>query len=238
VLDRFADPAWAPHGWAQLAEVAARAMRDAEPGSDLQLAWTRAFAAASRTPDHLAIVRGLLDGTEVVPGLVVDTELRWSLLLALVALGAAGDADIDLELERDNTSSGQRRAATARALRPTAEAKAEAWRLATADTELPNAMLEAIIAGFYHPTQHQLTAPYVQPYFEMIGDIWTQRTSEVARTIVVRLYPDVIAASAVAAADAFLADHSRPPALRRVVSEGRDDVQRALRARARDAERG
>jgi predicted small lipoprotein YifL len=34
------------------------------------------------------------------------------------------------------------------------------------------------------------------------------------------------------------ADHSRPPALRRVVSEGRDDVQRALRARARDAERG
>ena len=38
-----------------------------------------------------------------------------------------------LELERDATAAGQRRAATARALRPTAEAKAEAWRLATAD---------------------------------------------------------------------------------------------------------
>jgi aminopeptidase N len=44
----------------------------------------------------------------------------------------------------------------------------------------------------------------------------------------------VIAPSAVAAADAFLADGSRPPALRRLVAEGRDDVQRALRARERD----
>jgi aminopeptidase N len=233
-LDRFADPAWAPHGWAQLADVAAGAMRGAEPGSDLQLAWTRTFAGAARTPAHLATVRGLLDGTEPVPGLAVDTELRWSLLFALVAMGAAGDSDIDVELERDNTASGQRRAATARALRPTAAAKAEAWRLATTDATLPNAILESIIAGFYHPAQHELTAPFMQPYFDIIDAIWAQRTSEVGRTVVVGLYPDVIAPSAVAAADAFLADGSRPPALRRLVAEGRDDVQRALRARERD----
>jgi aminopeptidase N len=55
-----------------------------------------------------------------------------------------------------------------------------------------------------------------------------------ARSIVVGLYPDAISDSAVAAADAFLADPSVPPALRRLVSEGRDDVQRALRARQRE----
>ena len=234
-LDRFADPAWAPHGWAQLANLAEGAMRTAAPGSDLQLAWTRTFAAAARTPEHIAAVRGILDGTELLPGLAVDTELRWSLLCALVAVGAASDPEIDLELERDVTASGQRRAATARALRPTPEAKAEAWQLATSETELPNAIVEAIIGGFYHPAQHALTEPFVQRYFDTIGEVWVQRSGEMARAIAVGLYPDAISDSAVAAADAFLADTSLPPALRRLVSEGRDDVQRALRARQRDA---
>ena len=210
-------------------------MRTAAPGSDLQLAWTRTFAGAARTPQHIAVVRGILDGTELLPGLAVDTELRWSLLWALVAVGAASDPEIDLELERDVTASGQRRAATARALLPTREAKAEAWQLATSETELPNAIVEAIIGGFYHPAQHALTEPFVQRYFDTIGEVWVQRSGEIARAIAGGLYPDAISDSAVAAADAFLADRSLPPALRRLVSEGRDDVQRALRARQRDA---
>jgi aminopeptidase N len=236
-LDRLADPAWAPDGWAQLASVAEGALRTAAPGSDLQLAWTRTFGAAARTPEHIAVVRGILDGTELLPGLAVDTELRWSLLRALVAVGAASDPEIDLELERDVTASGQRRAATARALRPTPEAKAEAWQLATSAIDLPNAIVDAIIGGFYHPAQHTLTEPFVRRYFETVGEVWVQRSGEMARAIAVGLYPDTISDSAVAAADGFLADTSVPPALRRLVSEGRDDVQRALRARQRDAAR-
>jgi aminopeptidase N len=234
-LDRFADPAWAPEGWARLASLAADAMRSAEPGSDHQLAWTRTFAGAARTPEHMAVLRGLLDGTETVPGLAVDADLRWTLLQALVAIGAAGDAEIDAELERDPTASGQRRAATARALRPTPDAKAEAWRKATVDDELPNAINEAIIAGFHHPVQHELTAAYVQPYFAVIRDVWERRTSEIAQNVVVGLFPHAISPDTVAAADAFLADETVPPALRRLVAEGRDDVLRALRARERDA---
>ena len=237
-LDRFADPEWATAGWARLAELAAGAMRAAEPGSDHQLAWTRTFAAAARTPEHVAVLLGLLDGTGPVPGLAVDADLRWTLLQALVAVGAAGDAEIEAELDRDPTASGQRRAATTRALRPSAEAKAEAWRQATEDDELPNAINEAIIAGFHHSTQRELTAPYVQPYFGVIQDVWERRTSEIAQNVVVGLFPDTIAPETVAAADAFLADGTVPPALRRLVSEGRDDIQRALRARARDAAAG
>jgi aminopeptidase N len=234
-LDRFVDPSWAPNGWSQLAALAVDAIRTATPGSDFQLAWARAFAAAARTDEHIRLLQGLLDGSESIPGLVVDAELRWSLLQALIALGAAHDAEIDLELERDRTTSGQRRAATARALRPTPEAKAEAWRLATADAELPHTIVEAIVAGFYHPAQHALTEPFVQPYFDSVRDIWMQRPVEVARVLVVRLYPDAISEAAVAATDTFLETSSLAPALRRLVSEGRAEVQRALRARERDA---
>jgi aminopeptidase N len=237
-LARFADPGWADEGWARLAALAADAMRAAKPGSDHQLAWTRTFAGAARTPEHVAVLRGLLDGSDTVPGLAVDADLRWTLLQALVAVGAAGDAEIDAELERDPTASGQRRAATAQALRPTPEAKAEAWRRATEDDELPNAINEAIIGGFSHPAQRELTAPYVDRYFAVVAEVWERRTSEIAQNVVVGLFPDVIDPATVAAADAFLADVSVPPALRRLVAEGRDDVLRALRARERDAAAG
>ena len=72
----------------------------------------------------------------------------------------------------------------------------------------------------------------------MIQDVWERRTSEIAQNVVVGLFPDALAPETVAAADAFLADGSVPPALRRLVAEGRDDVLRALRARERDATAG
>jgi aminopeptidase N len=183
----------------------------------------------------VAVVRGLLDGTGAVSGLSVDTDLRWTLLSALVAVGAAGADEIEAELDRDPTAAGQRRAATARALRPTAEAKAEAWRLATEDDELPNAMNAAIIAGFYHPAQTELTEPYVEPYFAVIPGVWERRTSELAQSVVVGLFPDSASTAVVELAETFLADPDNPPALRRLVAEGRDDTVRSLRDRARDA---
>jgi aminopeptidase N len=234
-LANYVDPAWAPVGWAQLAELAVQQLRAAAPGSDLQLAWARTLAAATRMPAHVALVRGLLDGTETVPGLAVDTDLRWTLLSALVAVGAVGPDGIEAELDRDPTAAGQRRAATARALQPTAEAKAEAWRLATEDDELPNAMNEAVIAGFFHPAQAELTAPYVQPYFTVIPDVWERRTSEPAQNVVVGLFPGVASTEVIDRAEAFLADPANPPALRRLVAEGRDDALRSLRGQARDA---
>ncbi len=237
-LARFADPAWADAGWSRFAELAAGALRAAAPGSDHQLAWARTLAGSARSAEHVAQLRGLLSGEVVVPGLAVDAELRWTLLHGLVALGAAGDAEIDAELERDPTASGQRRAATARALRPTPDAKAEAWRKATEDDELPNAINEAIIAGFHNSAHQELTAGFVAPYFAVIRDVWERRSSEIAQNVVVGLFPAAIERSTVAAADAFLAGADLPPALRRLVSEGRDDLLRALHARERDAAAG
>ena len=127
--------------------------------------WSRTLASAARSDEHVAALRGLLDGSRTVEGLVVDTDARWSFLHGLVAIGAAGDAEIDAEAERDATATGIRRAATARALRPTAESKAETWRQSFHDDEVPNAVHEAIVAGFWHPAQRELTAPYVDRYF-------------------------------------------------------------------------
>ncbi|HEX3816539.1 MAG TPA: aminopeptidase N [Mycobacteriales bacterium] len=235
-LGSYADPAWAATGWTLLADKAVGALQAAEPGSDHQLAWARVFASAARSADHLALLRGLLDGTTTVPGLVIDDERRWSLLNGLVSQGAAGDAEIDAEEERDATAAGQRHAATARALKPTAEGKAEAWRRATEDDSLPNAVNTAIIRGFSHPSQAEVLRPYTERYFAVIDEVWARRSSEIAQNVVIGLFPHaIVEQSTVDAADAWLADTAKPPALHRLVLEGRDTVARCLRAQVRDA---
>jgi len=235
-LTLFADPAWAPIGREALATAAHDTLLTAEPGSDLQLAWARTLTSVASSPEHVSLVAGLLDGSRELPGLVIDTELRWTLLLRLVVRGAAGHGDIEAELERDATAAGERHAATARALRPTLEAKAEAWRLAVEDESIPNAVQSAIIGGLWHPEQLELMAPYVDRYFDSVAQVWEQRSGELAQNIVIGLYPSLLVdPSVVSRTDAYLEEHDVQPALRRLLVEGRDGVARALRARERDA---
>jgi aminopeptidase N len=237
-LDVYADPQWAPTGYTALADTALAALRNAPPGSDHQLAWIHALLGAARSDEHVALIRGLLDGSQVIDGLAIDDELRWSIVQSLSALGALGPADIEAELERDPSAAGQRHAATARALQPLAEAKAEAWRLAVVDDAVPNAVQEAVIRGFAHSSQGELIAPYIARYFAEVEGVWQRRASELAQNVVIGLFPTwtvAITPETVAAADEFLDRANLPAALRRLVGEGRADVLRALRARAIDA---
>jgi aminopeptidase N len=237
-LEIYADPTWSAQGYAALADTAFAALRRAAPGSDHQLAWAHALLGAARSDEHVAFLRGLLDGTETIDGLALDDELRWSVVQTLSAHGVIGPDQIAAELDRDPSAAGQRHAATARALQPTPEAKAEAWRLAVHDDSLPNAMQEAVIAGFAHPLHGDLVAPYAHRYFDEVADVWARRTSELAQNVVVGLFPSwssTISTETVAAADEFLAREGLPAALRRLVGEGRADVLRALAARNADA---
>jgi len=236
-LEVYADPRWAPTGRSRFADAAIAAARSAEPGSDRQLVWVQTASSAATTDEQTAFIGRLLGGDEVLDGLAIDTDLRWSLVQALVARGVLGPEDIDAEAARDRTAAGVRAAATARALIPTAEAKAAAWKSAVGDDSLSNAVMRATIAGFAHPLQGELLAPYAARYFAEAAAVWRRRTSEMAQDVIVGLFPSwssAITDETVRLADAFLADTSHPPALARLVSEGRADVVRALNARQTD----
>ncbi|MFC7548825.1 aminopeptidase N [Plantactinospora sp. GCM10030261] len=235
-LSMYADPAWAEQGWAGLARTAATALRTAAPGSGFQLAWARAFASASRSDDDLATLRSWLDGTEVPDGLTVDTQLRWTVLQALVANGAAGSAEIEAELSADRTSSGEREAVLSSALVPTAANKARVWAELTGDEAPPNWRHRALLQGLQHPGQVELIAPYTEKFFADADRVWAKRDSEPAAEFALLAYPAYqVSEETVAATDTWLAATGHPAPLRRLVAEGRDGVVRALRARARDA---
>ena len=100
---------------------------------------------------------------------------------------------------------------------------------------MPNAVHEAMLLGFWHPAQRELTAGYVERYFAEIRPLWDRRPGEIAKNAVQYLFPPVVEPRTIVAADAWLADTDQPAPLRRLVHEGRDGIARALRARERDA---
>lgn len=239
-LGFYADPHWAAEqGWPAFADRLLELARGAEPGSDHQLAYVNALCTSVLADRHTAVLAALLDAdpaSQELAGLAVDTDLRWRIVVALARAGRLDADAIDAEAARDQTAAGKRSAAQASAARPQAAVKQDAWRQVIEDDTLANITGRAIIAGIVQPGQGELLAPFTARYFEAISGVWARRSSEVAQTVVVGLYPGwVVSQAGLAAADAFLADPEVPPALRRLVLEGRAGVERSLRARTADS---
>ncbi|MBW5250385.1 aminopeptidase N [Streptomyces sp. P01-B04] len=235
-LDMYAAPEWREAGLTQWTEATLAHLRAAEPGSDHQLAWARAFAATARNPQQLDLLQALLDGTEAIEGLAVDTELRWAFVERLAATGLLDDEEIDAEYARDRTAAGERHAAAARAARPSQEAKAEAWASVVESDKLPNSLQEAVIGGFVQTDQRELLAPYTEKFFAAVKDVWDSRSHEMAQQVAIGLYPALhVSQETLDATDAWLASAEPGAALRRLMSESRSGVERALKARAADA---
>ncbi|MGZ5395384.1 MAG: aminopeptidase N, partial [Mycobacterium sp.] len=244
-LGSYADPVWAAeNGWPAFGDALLDLARESAPGSDHQLVFVNALCASVLSPNHIAVLSTLLDNEPAavnMPGLVIDTDLRWRIVTAL-ATGGVIDADspetpfIDAEAERDPTAAGGRHAAQAAAARPQLAVKQADWQEVIEDDTLANVTARSIIVGFVRPGQDELLKPFRDKYFGAISGVWQRRSSEVAQTVVIGLYPSWdISQAGLDAADAFLADPEVPPSLRRLVLEGRAGVERALRARGFDA---
>ncbi|WP_309102054.1 aminopeptidase N [Microbacterium sp.] len=215
-------------------EAAGEALRSADAGSDAQLSWARTLATASAYDDVLsAEVTALLAG--VIPeGLVIDPDLRWQLLTALVTTGHASADDVAAELERDDTGTGRTAARRALASRPDAAVREAAWRTAWTDTSLSNGHLDAEIAGFRAGGRRDLIARFDEEYFSRIDEAWRTRSIELASRLVTGLFP---ATESLTLVDRWLADNeTSPAALRRLIIEQRDHLARDLRVQAMHSE--
>jgi aminopeptidase N len=235
--ERYADPAHRPPLLARLAAQAREEMERAEPGGDPQLAWVRHWATCARgEPTELVELAALLDGQRELPGLALDTDLRWHLLLSLARAGAVDEARIADELERDPTDLGQRQAGTARAARPDPAAKQDAWRALLEDTSLSHTMSRQLWGGFNQLDQTEVLAPYASRYFEVLPTVWEERSLDWAIEFSTAMFPHPSASEELlATVDATLAGEDLPGPLRRVLLEQRDTLVRTLVARRLDA---
>jgi aminopeptidase N len=236
VASAYVDPAARQQTLTELTDGLQRLAFAAPAGSDAQFQFLKAFAGLAHTGDHLQAVRAVLSGKERLEGLDVDTDLRWELLIALVAGGEVGEQEIAATLAADNTATGQQSAAHARAALPTAEGKAAAWASVVDDAHASNLIVRATALGFKRANDLALLEPYVDRYFEVVEGLWSSRTHAIAEALARGLYPAPLADRRLAdASRAWLDAHPEPTALRRVVVENLAGVERALTAQERDA---
>ncbi|MBC7592954.1 MAG: aminopeptidase N [Kineosporiaceae bacterium] len=201
-------------------------VESAEPGSDHQLAFVRAYASATSSPDFVTTV---LEGG--LPGLTVDSDLRWTLVTALSRISAADDVVVAAELARDNTISGQEHAAAARAIRPNASDKEDAWESVVNRTDVPNETRRSIALAFQVSGQDEVLEPYVDKYLDMAETILEDKGVWMARVALEYLFPLANPSQeTLGKVDTWLGATKAGAATRRYVSEGRDDLARALRA--------
>ncbi|KGN39179.1 aminopeptidase N [Knoellia subterranea] len=214
------------------------AARAAAPGSDAQLQLVTAAAGFTTTGDDTAYLRGLLSGTESLEGLALDTDMRWTLLTGLAGANALEDGEIEAELQRDATATGQERAARARASVPTAEAKEAAWKAAVTDKGLSNSMVDAYGLGFGRLGDVSALDGFVGRYHEVLDTVEDKGSMALVEAIVLGFYPRGLASFELRdATQSWLDTHTDAhDALRRLVSENRDPITRALAAQERDAQ--
>ena len=232
----YVDPATRDAARERVAEGLWALAQDAEAGSDSQLQFVTAYASAASTPAQWERVAQLRSGAQELPGLEIDADLSWALLVSLAAGGVVSAAEIDEALAADNTAKGGEFAAQARAALPSVEAKRAAWQSLVDSADLPNTVVRSAAAGFVHPAGVPALREFVDAYFDMLLPVWESRTYQIAQYLIVGLYPAPLADAALRdATRGWLAEHrDAPAALRRLVNENLAGVERALSVQERD----
>jgi aminopeptidase N len=144
--------------------------------------------------------------------------------------------ELETELAKDNTFTGQLSYQTCLAAFPDQTAKDEAFKSISVE-DITNSQRESKLQGFQRPLHRKVLANYVDKYFDLLLSTWNGKSYEVASKIVNGLYPTyVINQDTLAKTNKWLDTTGKDAAagLRRLVSEARDAMQRALNVQSID----
>ena len=237
----------APDARAEAAETVGRRLlllaRTARSGSDAQRMLVAAAARNASNAEQFEAIKALYDGSATLEGLELDVDLQWSLLIALVRGGVAGDAEIDAREQEDDTMTGRQNAAAARAARDDAAVKKQVWEQVLGDKSIPNDTRWAMVSGFWAQarTTPSLYEPYVERYFAALAQVWEENTFHTAEDLTTLLFPSDLAGYA-PGVDVVRAGHEwidanpgAPAGAVRIIRERIDVCERQMANQVADA---
>ena len=237
----------APDARAEAAETVGRRLlllaRTARSGSDAQRMLVAAAARNASNAEQFEAIKALYDGSATLEGLELDVDLQWSLLIALVRGGVAGDAEIDAREQADDTMTGRQNAAAARAARDDAAVKEQVWEQVLGDKSIPNDTRWAMVSGFWAQarTTPSLYEPYVERYFAALAQVWEENTFHTAEDLTTLLFPSDLAGYA-PGVDVVRAGHEwidanpgAPAGAVRIIRERIDVCERQMANQVADA---
>lgn len=223
-----------------------------EAGSDRQRSAARALAQLGQGSDSVAAELTFLlagdESSDLSPGLQIDDEMKWSLLISLASLGRLDIIRLDNELAASHTATNELNYRTAVAALPDPGRRTALWRQVfngrdAEGTALSNAQVTATAQGL-NTANPEFGAKQFQNLLEGLIFIWNSRSNNLASRTINGLFPmhhkpvkggaDVQQKHPVMVTiDAWLAQYQdAPAALRRIVIERRADVHTRLVAQA------
>ena len=228
VADLADDPAGA---LTRVHQAALRRLETAPAGSTLQLA---AFQTAVRSAPGGHPLTAWRDGRDLPPGLELDLDLRWLVLVRLATLGRTDRDELRQHLEAEPTAVSRVAHVRAVASLPDADAKRFAWAHFTGETVAPNYEIEAAGTGMWRTGQEELTREYVDRYFDELPGTVDVRAGWMLAEAGTWFFPSTsVDTRTLDRARALIGDPGLESSLRRVLVDSADDLARRLAIRER-----
>jgi len=206
-------------------------LRNAPRGSGRQLALFQASLATAQDPDEL---RAWLGSRSLPPGVELDRDLRWRVLTRLATLGSTDAGELQARLDEAPDAESSVDHARARSSLPDPDAKAWAWRRFLGEEPVSNYELEATGEGFWRRGQEQVTAEYVERYFQDVPGLSEVHQGWVLPDVAEVFFPAPAFDAAVAPTRRTLARPDLHKSLARRLAECLDRLERAVAVRALD----
>ena len=148
-------------------------LNQAPAGSDAQKTWFETFTQLAHTDEALNNAAQLLAGELKIDDLTIDLDKRWQLIV-LLNRHLHGDYEqlVQQELKQDNTDRANNYAISARAIRPSAEAKKE-WldNIQNKRDRYKLSQLKAAAASLFPAEQLDLYREFSQQVFSAVPQV-------------------------------------------------------------------
>jgi aminopeptidase N len=233
LVDRYVRAELRDAALGQLREACANMVHsrpDDETG--IRLAALRVVISTSISDSDIEELRAWLESGQVVPGLAVDADLRWRILLRLAALGRVSAPEIEATAAADTSGLAENGKPRCLAALPDTAQKDAAWERMFDEPDASVYVVEASGEGFWQVEQQDLLAPYAARYFDAALATTQRRGQMLAQSFGLRGFPfhdvnvEILARGTLATeADGV------PESLRRVWADQLDDMARALKVR-------
>ena len=229
ILPVYLPPSEVAGARAEVAAAADQLLRRA-PTQGGRLIAARMFV---QTVDDVALLREWLSGEALPEGLAEDSDFRWYVVRALAALGAMDAEEIGYFQRVDDSLAGQQSALSALAMRPTADAKAWAWRELTENRDRSNYDLNAIASAFWTAPDLDLVRPYAARYFTDIPALASWLGEDALGNVAALGYPlRLVEPETLDLGRALLSRTDLSPAVARSVVDAQSKLAEALASRA------
>jgi aminopeptidase N len=174
-LHRYVSPETRAQLGPKMEELSAGQMLHA-PSQDMRITWFRALRGAAETEKARGLLKAMLSGKLVVPGVELRPLDRWNMVASLVALNdAEAGAVLAAEEKRDPSGDGRKYAYMAEAARPAEAVKQKYFDEYLHDTARPEDWVEQSLGSFNYWNQPELTLPFLRPALDALPQVKRER---------------------------------------------------------------